>query len=506
MRRSHRFVPTLLTSLAFTAALVLAGPAPTALAGTINVNTFADEYGTNAASCALREAMHSANTGANFGGCTGAAVGPDTINLPAGTYTLTIGPAGDDDNVSGDLDVASDVTLDPTGVVVIDGTTLDRVLHVQAGGTLTAADLTIKRGKVVSGLGGGINVGNGGVLTLTGVTLTDNETDSAGGAIHSDGTATLRNVTISGNRADDSGGGFRNDGTATLNNVTVAENSADNDANGTGNGGGIYVDEGTLTISNSIVGDNTDKSPGASDKHNDCSGTLTSGGYNLIEDTTGCTIGGTTTGNITGVNPRIDPLADNGGPTFTHALKKNSPAVDAGNPAAPGSGGTACEATDQRGVSRPQGPRCDIGSFEREAPAAGAKCLGVAVTITGTAGPDTLTGTKKGEGIQALGGDDAIAAAGGKDGVCAGDGNDIAKGDTGNDKVTGQAGNDRAIGGGGADLVKGGKGRDRLRGKKQNDILRGGGGNDRLNGGPGFDVCRGGPGRDRFRRCEERSG
>ena len=51
-------------------------------------------------------------------------------------------------------------------------------------------------------------------------------------------------------------------------------------------------------------------------------------------------------------------------PPATHALQSGSPAIDAGNPATPGSGGNACEPTDQRGVARPQGAACDIGAFE----------------------------------------------------------------------------------------------------------------------------------------------
>src|SRR5262249_60524242 len=65
-----------------------------------------------------------------------------------------------------------------------------------------------------------------------------------------------------------------------------------------------------------------------------------------------------------GVDPLLAPLADNGGPTFTQALIVGSPAIDMGSPDAPGSGGTACEATDQRGVVRPVGARCDVGAFE----------------------------------------------------------------------------------------------------------------------------------------------
>ena len=51
------------------------------------------------------------------------------------------------------------------------------------------------------------------------------------------------------------------------------------------------------------------------------------------------------------------PLQDNGGATPTHALLPDSPAIDA-------AASLNCPPTDQRGVARPQGPRCDIGAFE----------------------------------------------------------------------------------------------------------------------------------------------
>ena len=479
------------------AALALATPAR---AGVIAVNTQADEFGTNPAACALREAIEAANTDAAFGGCTGAAAGLDTITLPAGTYTVTLAPTLDG-NSDGSLDVESDITLDPMGKVTIDGGALDRVFTVSSA-AFTASDLTITRGVTPDE---GAAILNGGDLTLTGVTLTANQAGFGGGAISNvdiGATATLRNVTISGNAAHGDGGGLNNvAGTATLNNVTVANNTADDEANGTGNGGGIFVQAGTVTIANTIVGDNTDKSPGATDKHDDCSGTLASSGYNLIENTTGCTIAGTTPGNITGKSPQLIALADNGGPTPTHALRKGSPAVDAGNPAAPGSSATACEATDQRGFPRPQGPRCDIGSFEREQPSA-LQCLGRPVTMTGTSGNDVLTGTTKRDVIRALGGDDVINALGGNDRVCAGAGNDRVNGRSGRDVVAGGSGNDRVRGAGGDDDLRGQSGRDRLKGKGGDDVLRGGPEPDALNGGGGIDTCRGGGGRDRIRRCE----
>ena len=57
------------------------------------------------------------------------------------------------------------------------------------------------------------------------------------------------------------------------------------------------------------------------------------------------------------INPKLGPLQDNGGPTFTHALLATSPAIDAGNDA-------KAPATDQRGVRRPQGAASDVGALE----------------------------------------------------------------------------------------------------------------------------------------------
>jgi predicted outer membrane repeat protein len=134
-----------------------------------------------------------------------------------------------------------------------------------------------------------------------------------------------------------------------LTNVTFSGNSASN-------GGGVYVDaDGSLILKNILLaGGDAPTGP-------DCSGTLTSYGYNLIQDTSSCMISGDQTGNIYGADPLLGPLADHGGFTLTHALLPGSPAIDAasftdsnGNPVT----------VDQRGVTRPQGPANDIGAFE----------------------------------------------------------------------------------------------------------------------------------------------
>lgn len=98
----------------------------------------------------------------------------------------------------------------------------------------------------------------------------------------------------------------------------------------------------------------------------DLAGTF-GGGNNLIDDTSGTS--GTLTGsrNITGKPALLAPLGNYGGPTETIALLPGSPAIDAGDD-------TVCAATgpgtvnnlDQRGVARPVGAHCGIGSFESQ--------------------------------------------------------------------------------------------------------------------------------------------
>jgi hypothetical protein len=98
----------------------------------------------------------------------------------------------------------------------------------------------------------------------------------------------------------------------------------------------------------------------------DCLGAILSHGHDLIGDDGTCTITGTTAGNLLNVPAGLKPLADNGGFTKTHALRRHSKAIDHGSPKKPGSGGRACDRHDQRGVKRPQGKRCDIGAYERK--------------------------------------------------------------------------------------------------------------------------------------------
>jgi hypothetical protein len=126
-----------------------------------------------------------------------------------------------------------------------------------------------------------------------------------------------------------------------LTNVTINDNYASD-------GGGIFNSLQTLSLRNSIVANN---------HGGNCtifSGFVTSLGHNLDD---GNTCDFTAPGDIININPLLGPLANNGGPTMTHALLIGSPAIDTADPA-------TFPATDQRGVVRPQGKGPDIGAYE----------------------------------------------------------------------------------------------------------------------------------------------
>jgi hypothetical protein len=211
---------------------------------------------------------------------------------------------------------------------------------------------------------GGGGIGNFGTLTINNSTITGNSSSFHGGGLFNyNGTLTLNNSTVSGNSAMD-GGGLFSFSTVRLNNTTITGNNSMS-------GGGIkfyndYIGNFAFTIKNSLVAGNTSTGTGL-----DCSGPISSAGYNLIGNNSDCAFAAIT-GDLVGtganpINARLNPLQDNGGLTFTHALGTGSPAIDAGNPAAPGSGANACLATDQRGISRPVGAHCDMGAYEGSA-------------------------------------------------------------------------------------------------------------------------------------------
>ncbi len=290
-----------------------------------------------------------------------------TININPGNYVLTT-------SGSGELNINRNLTIQNTGGgrVVIDANNASRVFKVE-GGNVTFRGLTISGGR--DDKGGGMEVE--GTVSIIECTISGNTATEGGGGIRvRGGTLSMTNSTVSGNSAGSGRGGgiWAESGTTILTHVTITGNSA-----GSGQGGGIRRESAT-TLRNTIVAGNTG---------GQIVGTITSQGRNLVQG--GCS--GCTGADITS-DPLLGPLTGNGGNSFTHALLFGSPAVNVAS-------STYAQATDQRGVTRPQGSASDIGAFEtgtdigvgktvdRPAPFTGDT---VVFTVTvNSAGPDGAT-------------------------------------------------------------------------------------------------------------------
>lgn len=354
--------PAAFALLALAAAVIPAVPA----AAAVFVPTKTVDSGDTVCNtdCSLREAVQAAN----------ASPGSDVILLGPGEYILCP-PTVDD------LDITDDVTLYGASAesTILANCNVDRVLDIQAGAVVEIANVTIRGGS--SALNGG-GIRNAGDLTLTrsvvtgntaaqqgggiwtgGInsalhlresTITGNNATGKGGGIAANGPLTAENSTISGNRSEASGGGlyFSPDVSGTFSNVTITGNTAAQQ------GGGILAESVPFLSSNfpglqsSILAGNT------APVDRDCSGDVISLGDNLLGEGTMCIDFGPAKGDQEGtaatpLDPKLGPLAGNGGPAPTHALLAGSPALNAGG---------ACEATDQRG--QPRDAQCDTGAFE----------------------------------------------------------------------------------------------------------------------------------------------
>jgi CSLREA domain-containing protein len=244
-------------------------------------------------------------------------------------------------------------------------------IDTSSAGTIRESRFTLNVVDAISGgLGGGAMLLNpqNRPFEIESSTFDANEGGDTGGAIYSYGNLRLTNSTISGNHVAQNGAGIRAyNGPFQMSSSTVAFNKAGSDAF-LNNGGGLFLDSSyTYTLFNNIIAGNL---------VDDCliytfaGGTIDSH-YNHVQapgqGTTGCTFAGT--GDVTGTDPQLDPqLADNGGPTPTHALAFKSPARDAGDPAGCNAADGLPLATDQRGAGFPRvdGPACDKGAYEQQ--------------------------------------------------------------------------------------------------------------------------------------------
>ena len=378
-----------------------------AVSGALRAESFlVDNLNTSGAGT-LREAIVSAN----------ANPGPDTIEFDAGLNgTIVLASA------LPQLTDDAEITGPGAAIITVSGNSLVQPFFIASGSTVTLSGLTIANGR--SGIGGAI--GNEGDLTVTDCVLTNNyaETDGgaidnyggslvvnhstlsgnttgqsgvgagvsnagagtvsiiesrftgntagfSGGAVDTSGTVTIVRSTLSANTAAEYGGAVENVGTLTVRNSTLSGNVAkvgggiDNfngaahvefstlTENSADSGGGIE-NTASITLKNSLV-----VNSGAGDNCvHDAGGTFTALGVNYATDTTCPGFSQATQGEV-----NLGPLADNGGPTQTHALLTGSAAIDAALDCTLSDGATPVT-QDQRGQARPAGAACDSGAFE----------------------------------------------------------------------------------------------------------------------------------------------
>jgi hypothetical protein len=354
--------------LAATVVVVLAAAVvPAAAAGnTIKVHNTHD-HGAGS----LRRALTSSDSG-------------DTVKVPAGHYVLT----------SGELFLDHELKIAGAGArkTVVDANRNSRVLEINYGipGKVRLSGLTVREGDTEAlEEGGGILAGAGTKLILNRVAVLNNHaitnTDwKYGGGVYSNDEVVVKQSLFAGNHAYNGGaiwaadpiraidstffnnfGGnptFNGDGGAfdtevkLIDSTVVANQCFNGDTCGGGLNGADATLKGTIVADNVAYEQNGQPagSPGNPGTPDNCGGTaIASEGHNL-DDHQDCDLAGP--GDISQKNPQLGKLKNNGGPTDTLALPHTSPAFNAG--------AAHCTAHDQRGVKRPQGPRCDIGAFE----------------------------------------------------------------------------------------------------------------------------------------------
>jgi hypothetical protein len=370
--------------------------------GTVDIGAFEDQSGntslvvtkkTNSndlvcdVDCSLREAVHQASL--NFG--------TDTITFAPNVFgTLELG--GTEILIQNqNVNIVGYPNLN-ANTLIVSGANVNRVFHLN-NATVKLSGMTVANGNAGAGFGGGILAENGSNLTLdqtivrnnfataygavylsggtghfTNSTINNNSANT-GLALAVSGTLNMANTTVSSNFDADGGtgiGAIYVTGTANIRNSTIAFNRTSG-----GTGGGIF-NAGTLNIGNSIVANNI---AAVSPDIHLSSGTITSVGGNLVQNTSGFPAGTfTQTNDQTGVDPLLAALDDNGGNVTTHSLMPNSPAINTGlNANAVDPFDNSVLTTDARGTgfSRIIGAAVDKGAFEALAPTA------AGVTVSG---------------------------------------------------------------------------------------------------------------------------
>lgn len=425
----HRRLALCVMVSAVAAIVALGGVKPAYSAVTTTVNCAVD-------SSALAGALATASDGDTLviqGTCKG------TFEISHNLMLASIGGAILDGQGAGTV-----LTIDPGKTVSISNLTITGGSDSTAGGIRNAGRLTLENSTVSgnsasvpqfqNGVGGILNQGVG--ITITNSTVSGNSATSSmpfntavGGILTSaPATLTLTSSTVSGNSAStqsDAFGGILSSApgsVVTITNSTVSGNSASAPGGASAFSiavGGVSNSGGSLTVTNSTLSGNSVSEPNGGflppvgGMSNVFGGTLTvanslissqsggpncfgltassDGGYNL-DDGTSC---GFSAANhsLSSTNPLLDPagLKDNGGPTQTIALVPGSPVIDA-IPSGINSCGAAI-ATDQRGVTRPQGTGCELGAFELMQKTPAQLLADLAILVNGV-GPGTSLADK----------------------------------------------------------------------------------------------------------------
>ena len=250
------------------------------------------------------------------------------------------------------------IMLTGSPLVITDSNIVDNSAGRAGGGLSSGGTRVEMRRSTVAGneamtSGGGLSLSNGrgsSVLILADSTISDNTAHEVGGGINTSGFGLqISNSTISTNSADVSGGGIyaSNIPTSLIAHSTIAFNIGDANGDDIGGGGGIAASGlNTINLYHSIAAGNLDANDGPSDVSD-----------NVKSENS-----------LIGVGAEfLGPLADNGGPTKTHALLPGSPAIDTGEPTLVG-GVEGVPEFDQRGepFTRVFGSAIDIGAFEAQ--------------------------------------------------------------------------------------------------------------------------------------------
>jgi predicted outer membrane repeat protein len=257
-----------------------------------------------------------------------------------------------------------------SGVVITASRFTGNQSEFAGGGIYNAGGVTLDQSTLSSNSGtdgAGLYNQAGGNITANRNTLSGNRAIGGnGGGIYNSGAVLMSNDTVSTNSATGNGGGVYSSGTFIGENSTIAFNEADSDFDSVGGGAGIFNSSGAFDLYNSIVAGNVVQVDHAFE---DCEGPVSSHGHNKYSDAADanmshCSIIQIGAGNFSpmGSMNELGSLQNNGGPTKTHAIVYPSSMIDD----ADSSVGCGFLTTDQRGVPRVIGARCDIGAYEYE--------------------------------------------------------------------------------------------------------------------------------------------